>query len=74
VIVSKCKFNFEKWSPYTMDTLSDDQYDILRSQYEQLMWLVPAETLRVWREDFETEMLFEASEYSRRVKDHWVRS
>jgi hypothetical protein len=57
-----------------MDTLSDDQYDILRSQYEQLMWLVPAETLRVWREDFETEMLFEASEYSRRVKDHWVRS
>ena len=71
--LSSFVFDFSKWKPLDVASLDDPAYDAVRAQFESLLWLVPAEVLRNWTEEFEVEMKWAAGKADRMCQDHWVR-
>jgi hypothetical protein len=62
--------NLAKWEPYKMDEISNDKFNALQLQFEALLYMVPADVLRVWQDDFYGRMRGVASVMYNQVTDH----
>jgi len=66
--------DLSKWEPYDMNEIDDEKYNALKLQFEQLVYMIPADVLRNWQVDLYAKMRGEASRLYTKVDDHMKRS